>query len=201
MLLFRVGIVSVSIGSLLMLAGYFRRSALIHSLHGLWLPATVLVGLGPSLAYAQEHSSRQLAEELRRIWGDRVRVVTAGCFPGGLDYYMGRVIPLVTRTGKEVSSTYVERNLGKIWKTRPRGLWSLRKLRARTARNRVDVLVTLGRAWRPERFRLVCQAGKYTLWSPAKTSMPNRSRPPSRGGFSVISGSSDCQDLAAAVKD
>jgi hypothetical protein len=201
MLLFRVGIVSVVIGSLLMLAGYFRRSALIHALHGLWLPAIVLVGLRPSLAYAEEHSSRQLAGELRRIWGDQVRVVTVQCFPGGLDYYMGRVIPLVTQTGKEVSSTYVERNLDKIWKTRPRGLWSLRKLRARAARNRVDVVVTLGRAWRPESFRLACRAGKYTLWSPAQTSMPNRFRLPSRAGFSVTSGSSDCQDLAAAVRD
>jgi hypothetical protein len=128
----------------------------------------VLVGKGPAMVFAEEYSSRKLVSELRRLGGEHVRVATVLCFRESLDFYLGRVVPLVTRTGGEISSTYVQRNFDRIGSQSP-GVWTEKKLSERLRRNKVDVLITSDYRSPAPGFRVNGRAGAYFLWTPSKS--------------------------------
>jgi hypothetical protein len=152
-------------GAVLIALGALRENGLVPVALCLSVPMMVVIGTGPAIVCAEEYSSRGLASELRRLGGEHVRVATVLCFRESLDFYLGRVVPLVTKTGHEISSTYVQRNFERMGRHSP-GIWSERKLSERLSRNAVDVLVT--RDYRPPApgFRLNGRTGAYFLWTP-----------------------------------
>lgn len=164
-LFFRAGMVFTGMGLVILCLkglGQPRHAVLMLALCG---PATVLAGKGPALVFAEHNSSRRLAEELRRLGGDGVRVATVFCFPVGIDYYLGRVVPLVTETAGELTSTYVQRSFDRLQKGSA-ALWSPDTLSARVKQKTVDILVTRG--YRPPSagFYLRSRVGIYSIWSP-----------------------------------
>jgi hypothetical protein len=129
----------------------------------MWLPLTVAAGFGPVLRYADENSSRALAAELRKIGGNGVRVVAVHCLPTGIDYYMGRLVPVVTETGAEFTSTYVARNFPALERRAP-DVWSDSELASRLAQREVDILITRGNTSPSAGCRLAGRWGGFSLW-------------------------------------
>jgi hypothetical protein len=108
------------------------------------------------------------------LGGERVRVATVFCFRESLDYYLGRVVPLVTKTGGEITSTYAQRNFDRIRSQSP-GVWTEKELSERLTQNAVDVLIT--RDYRPPGpgFCLNGRIGAYLLWTPSESCSALRS--------------------------
>ncbi|MDD4857387.1 MAG: glycosyltransferase family 39 protein [Candidatus Krumholzibacteria bacterium] len=171
MLLIRIGAWSLAIGVLIAGLGLFRRNAAVFALLGMWLPGVVLLGLGPAMLYAEENSSRALSSELRRLAGDEARVAALHCFPIGVDYYMGRVVPVVSETGQELTSNYIARNFEELRVNGTQGLWSPLELESRLARGEIDILITRGNIEPGFGLRPAGRVGGYRLWresSPGK---------------------------------
>lgn len=166
-LLLRVGILSIAVGAALMALAFMRRAAPAFLVLGLWLPFVVALGCGPMLPYAEENSSRNLAVELRRLGGDGVRAAALRCFPIGLDYYMGEVVPVATSTGEEITSTYVARSFDKLRQGETLGIWSPQELDARSSRKQVDIIITRGHIVLDTGYDLAARVGRYALWRPA----------------------------------
>jgi hypothetical protein len=164
----RVGAASIAIGALLATLGFIRRETSSFLLLSLWLPAVVLLGLGPALRYAEANSSREMASELRRLGGNDVRVAALHCLPLSLDYYMGRVVPVVSRTGEELTSTYAARNYEKIREAGTSGIWDAVEFEARLARSEVDIVITRGHITLGPGFQPAGRVGRYRLWSPVE---------------------------------
>ena len=172
-LLLRVGVVSITFGAALIALAAARRAAPAFLILGLWLPLVVALGRGPMLLYAEENSSRRLAVELRRLAGDDVRVASLECFPIGLDYYMGRVVPIATSTGEEITSTYVARYLDKFRQGETPGIWSPEELAVRASRKEVDIIVTRGHIDLNGSYELAALVGRFALWRPASAAPAN----------------------------
>jgi 4-amino-4-deoxy-L-arabinose transferase-like glycosyltransferase len=166
-LLLRVGVLSIAAGAALIALAAARRAAPTFLVLGLWLPCVVVLGCGPMLLYAEENSSRRLATELRRLGGDDVRAVSLKCFPIGLDYYMGRVVPVATSTGEEITSTYVARCFDKLRQGEMPGIWSPEELAARVSRKEVDIIITRGHIDLVGDCSLAGRVGRFDLWRPA----------------------------------
>jgi hypothetical protein len=165
-LVVRGSLVTVAVGALLTLQKPFRRDWLAPTTLALWLPSMVFASTGPAVECAEEYSSRRLASEVRRSTGEEARIATVRCFRESLDFYLGRVVPLVTETGAEISSTYVQRNFDRIGWDTP-GLWTERGLRRRVRRREVDVLITRDYR-RPARgFCPFETVGAAILWVPS----------------------------------
>jgi 4-amino-4-deoxy-L-arabinose transferase-like glycosyltransferase len=162
-LLVRVGAASIVIGVFLLVWGLMRRAAPAVLLVGAWLPSVVALGLGPAVGYAEEHSSRPIAAELRRLGGPDVRAAAIRCFPVGLDYYMGELVPVVTETGDELTSTYVARNFDELRGLAGAAVWSPRELESRLARKEVDILISRGNIGLDIGFRPAGRVGGYIL--------------------------------------
>jgi len=164
----RGGILCCCLGLALIVLGALRKDWLAPVALCLSVPMMVLVGKGPTIVCAEEYSSRRLVSELRRLGGERVRVATVFCFRESLDYYLGRIVPLVTKTGDEITSTYVQRNFDRISSQSP-GVWTEKELTERLRQNAVDVLIT--RDYRPPApgFCLNGRTGAYFLWTPSKS--------------------------------
>jgi len=166
-LLVRVGAASIVAGAILLVFGFTRRAAPGLLLLGQWLPSVVALGLGPALRYAEENSSRELAAELRRLGGAGVRAAAVRCFPVGLDYYMGELVPVVTETGDEFTSTYISRNFDELRGRASAAVWSARELESRAARKEVDILISRGNITLNVGCRPAGRIGRYSLWFPA----------------------------------
>jgi 4-amino-4-deoxy-L-arabinose transferase-like glycosyltransferase len=164
----RGGILCSCLGLALIVLAALRQNWLAPGALSLAVPMMVLVGKGPAMVFAEEYSSRKLVSELRRLGGEHVRVATVLCFRESLDFYLGRVVPLVTRTGGEISSTYVQRNFDRIGSQSP-GVWTEKKLSERLRRNKVDVLITSDYRSPAPGFRVNGRAGAYFLWTPSKS--------------------------------
>ena len=65
--------------------------------------------------------------------GANARVVAVRCFPTGIDWYLRRIVPVVTENGRELTSTYVARNFESL-RAAAKGLWSPQELTERRAR-------------------------------------------------------------------
>ncbi len=67
--------------------------------------------------YAQSRSSRSLAEKIPSTLPPETELVCMECLPHGLPFYLKRLVTVLTRDGKELTSNYVifTLNSGKSW--------------------------------------------------------------------------------------
>jgi hypothetical protein len=158
-----IGIVSAVVGALIVLLA--RREEAIAFPLAAAFPAIVLLSLGPITRYAEENSSKRIAEVVRAHGGD---VVAIRCFPTGLDYYLNRIVPVVTESGREITSTYVERNYNQIVGSGASpGLWSPADLERRLHAPAIEKCVLVTRHDDPPAsgFRVVDTVGRYRIWA------------------------------------
>jgi hypothetical protein len=166
-LLLRAGILSSCVGLALTALAAARQEHFVPMALSLSMPLMVLFGMGSAVLCAEEYSSRRIATELRRIGGERVAVATVFCFRESLDFYLGRVVPLVTKTGTEITSTYLQRNFDRV-SPESKAIWSEKRLEERLRRNRVDALITRDYRRPAPRFCVEGRVGAYFLWTPCE---------------------------------
>lgn len=168
-----IGIVSIVIGASLILLRRTRWAPLPLSMV---FPVIVAVSLPAIVRYSDEISSRRIAAAVRDRGGE---VIAVRCFPPGLDYYLGRVVPVVTETGREITSTYVERNYARFIGSsdgRPSspggGLWRPQDLDVRLRHPPAEGCVLITRNDDPPAptFRVVDRLGRYRIWIADSTS-------------------------------
>jgi hypothetical protein len=141
-LLWRAGFVSAGVGALLLWAAFRPDGAsMAPAWLALYLPALVFAAAGPLAVYADGISSRPLAAAIRAAAGANARVVALRCFPPGIDWYAGRVVPVVTADGGELTSTWIARHHDR-YATRAPGLLTPQEFESRRAAGTIDLVIT-----------------------------------------------------------
>jgi 4-amino-4-deoxy-L-arabinose transferase-like glycosyltransferase len=163
-LLLRVGVWSVVLAAALLALGTARRAAAAPVLLALYCPVVAFLGAGPLTSYAEENSSRALAAAIRGHGGADARVATVGCFPSSLDYYLARVVPVVTDTGQELTSTYVARDFRRLRDEGHEGIWSTREFASRLDRGEVEFVIAKGDEPPAAGLVYLGRFQKYGLW-------------------------------------
>ncbi len=164
-LLTGIGIVFTVCGLGLLVLHRMRRPAWAPIVLGLVAPMVFVAAIAPMVRYADQNSSRQLAVELRRLGADTRTVAMVRCFPTSLDFYLGRVVPVVTETGREITSTYVARNHDALKAAGAPGLWSPQDLDAALLAGTVGILITRSDTPPAPEFRLASRVRKYRIWA------------------------------------
>jgi hypothetical protein len=164
-LLTGIGIVFTVCGLGLLVLNRMRRPAWAPIVLGLVAPMAFVVAIAPMVRYADQNSSRQLAAELRRLGAETRTVATVRCFPTSLDFYLGRVVPVVTETGREITSTYVARNHDALKAAGATGLWSPQDLDAALLAGTVGILITRSDTPPGPEFHLASRVRKYRIWA------------------------------------
>jgi 4-amino-4-deoxy-L-arabinose transferase-like glycosyltransferase len=167
-----IGAVFAICGAGLLLLRRLGRAAWSPVVLALVAPLTLVAATGPMARYGEQNSSRQLAGELRKLGAETRTVAAVRCFPTSLDFYLGRVVPVVTETGREITSTYVARNFRALKAAGAPGLWSSQELDAMLRGTAPAILITRSDEPPGADFRLEGRVRKYRLWS--------RSIPPGR---------------------
>ena len=171
-LLVRSGAITLIVGFALLLLGRARAAAAPWIL-ALYMPTQVFFVTTPLEEYMDRISSRALARALVAAGGANARVVAVRCFPTGIDWYLRRIVPVVTENGRELTSTYVARNFESL-RAAAKGLWSPQELTERRARGEVEFLITdRGAAPDPP----VVPLGdfhKYRLWRIPRAPAPEK---------------------------
>jgi hypothetical protein len=129
----------------------------------LYVPIQGFFIAGPLEAFMDRISSRALAQTLVTAGGTDARVVAVRCFPTGIDWYMNRIVPVVTENGSEITSTYVARNFDAL-RAHSQALWTARELDERRARGEVDFLITAHGATPEPSAVPLGDFHKYRLW-------------------------------------
>jgi len=103
----------------LVAARLLRRDALVVAALVLLLPALVLAAAPGAVRYADARSSREVAARLGPL-GPTTEVACLHCFPSALPFYLERPVTLISASGAELRSNYVERTLaaGGTWPRR-----------------------------------------------------------------------------------
>ena len=171
-LLTAVGVVLAICGAGLLVLRRLGRPAWSPVILALVAPLLLLAAIAPMARYGEQNSSRQLAAELRKLGAETQTVAAVRCFPTSLDFYLGRVVPVVTETGREITSTYVARNFQALEAAGAPGLWSPRELDAMLRGGAPAILITRSDEPPGTDFRLEGRVRKYRLW--------RRSIPPGR---------------------
>jgi 4-amino-4-deoxy-L-arabinose transferase-like glycosyltransferase len=172
-LLVTIGVVCALAGATLLILSPRRRLVPAPFVLALAFPCMILASSGPLLRYVEENSSRAVATAVRARGGS---VAAVRCFPPGLDYYLERVVPVVTDTGREITSTYIERNFDRILAGREgpvagdgsvAGIWRPDDLSRRIAAGDPATRILITRRDDPPapRYRICERIGGYRLWS------------------------------------
>jgi hypothetical protein len=164
-LLVRTGVVAALAGAaLLVLSARPRGAAHGPAVLALFLPVLVFATTGPLAAYAEFHSARPLGAGLRAAGGDGARVAAVRCFPPGIDWYAGRIVPVVTADGGELTSTWVARNFDRLVADRAAGTWSPAEFESRLAAGEVDFVITRGREAPAAGAVAIAENRRFRLW-------------------------------------
>jgi 4-amino-4-deoxy-L-arabinose transferase-like glycosyltransferase len=160
-LLLRAGAMTVVFGGVLVaLRG---RRAAAPWVVALYLPVVAFPAFGPLETFFEQISSRSLARAIVSAGGPDARVAALRCFPTGIDWYLERVIPVVTDDGHEITSTYVARNFDAL-RVQGAGLWTTSELAERSHDGGVDFLITKAGATPTEPAESLGVFHKYRLW-------------------------------------
>jgi hypothetical protein len=160
-----IGCASAAAGIALILLRLLRREGIAPIPLAILFPAILLLAYGSIRRYVDENSSMRIASAVRSLGGP---VVAYRCFPVGLDYYLDRIVPVVTETGREITSTFVERDFGRITGRR-KSVWSPADFEERLASDPAEPLVLISRQPYPpvEGYALQATYGRYRIWTPA----------------------------------
>lgn len=166
-----IGVVCAASGIFLLAVA--RRPRLAPYAMSLTFPLMIAVSMAPILRYVDVNSSRALADAVRARGG---AVAAVRCFPTGLDYYLDRVVPVVTDSGREITSTYVERNFDRIAGPGAGQVWRAREFEARLRADDIDTRLLITRNEEPPTvgYRIEERIGRWRLWG-------RESRPPVAG--------------------
>jgi 4-amino-4-deoxy-L-arabinose transferase-like glycosyltransferase len=168
-MLVRIGILALALGATLIALRALRRPGAAPALLALHTPFLAFLIAGPLTAYAEQNASRALARAIGVHGGARDGAVAVHCFPNGIDWYLGRIVPIVTETGGEVTSAYVARNVEALRARHPDILWSESDLAEHLARGDADLLITRRRDAPPAGAAPLGEFGKYLLWRASST--------------------------------
>jgi len=160
-----LGIVSAAVGLLLFASDLVQRRSVAPVLLGLCVPSMILVGAEPMLRYAEANSSRELACQMRKCGQGPLRAAAVRCLPTSLDYYLGQVVPLVSDTGREITSTYAEREFDRLRRVHSRELWGDEDLSQRLEHAQIDVLITCDARVPAKGVLPAGRVGRYRLWT------------------------------------
>jgi hypothetical protein len=167
-----LGIVFAVCGVALLVLRRTGRAAWAPAVLALIGPFMLAAATGPMVRYGEQNSARQLAAELRKLGADTLTVATVRCFPTSIDFYMGRVVPVVTETGREITSTYVARNFATLEAVGAPGLWTQQKLDAALRNDTVGILVTRSDGAPGSGFEMKARVRKYRVWARAAVVVP-----------------------------
>lgn len=159
-----LGIVCTVCGAVLLALRWSRREPWAPVVLALVAPLMLVAATGPMARYGEQNSARQLAAELRKLGADAISVATVRCFPTSIDFYLGRVVPVVTDTGTEITSTYVARNHAALEASGAQGLWTQGELDAVLAGNTPAILVTRTDEAPGPGFEMEARVRKYRIW-------------------------------------
>lgn len=159
-----LGIVCTVCGAVLLALRWSRRETWAPVVLALVAPLMLVAATGPMARYGEQNSARQLAAELRKLGADAIPVATVRCFPTSIDFYMRRVVPVVTDTGTEITSTYVARNHAALEASSAQGLWTQGELDAVLAGNTPAILVTRTDEAPGPGFEMEARVRKYRIW-------------------------------------
>lgn len=132
--------------------------------YALVVPAAALWSQPLLQEFADQNSARHAAALVGKLAGSQARVVCLSCFPTSLPFYLGRPVPVVTETGKELTSTYVARHRDRLASRYPGTLLRPAQYDSLGGAQAFDAIVTRSAAPPDSSFELACRWSRYRLW-------------------------------------